>query len=142
MSLNHKRRIFRPEPGSRPSPAVMLAAAAGAVTLVLAASLFVRSSEAPARAPSSSHVSAVPNQVVVIDADTLRVADQVVRLAGITAPRRGSLCHDTGSAAIDCGVAAANALASLLRSGGMIAPSAATTARAGPWRTASQAPSA
>jgi endonuclease YncB( thermonuclease family) len=122
VSLNHKRRIFRPNAGSfrdrrLPSLGVLLAAAGGAVTVGVAASLFVRSSEAPAHAPANLRLSAPAARLAVLDGDTLRVGDQVVRLAGITAPARGSVCHAAGQAEMDCGAAAANALASLVRDG-------------------------
>jgi endonuclease YncB( thermonuclease family) len=94
---------------------VLLAAAGGAVTIVVVASLFVRSSDAPARAPASSHLSADATHLAVVDGDTLLVGDQVVRLAGIVAPVRGSVCHGPGPGDIDCGVASANALALLVR---------------------------
>ena len=122
VSLNHKRRIFRSNAGPLswrdrwlPSLGVLLAAAGGAVTLVAVASLFVRSSDAPARAPARNHVSAVAAGLAVLDGDTLRLGDQVVRLEGISAPARGSVCHGTGQGDVDCGAAAANALASLVR---------------------------
>jgi endonuclease YncB( thermonuclease family) len=118
VSLNHKRRIFRPNvaPGRRlPSFGVLLAAAGGAVTIVAVASLFVRSSDAPARAPTSTHLSADAISLAVLDGDTLRLGDQVVRLEGISAPARGSICHGTDQSALDCGAAAANALAILVR---------------------------
>jgi endonuclease YncB( thermonuclease family) len=122
VSLNHKRRIFRanakplPFRGRRlPSLAVLLATAGGAVTIVVAASLFVRPSDAPARVPAGLRLSAPAASLAVLDGDTLRLGDQVVRLAGIVAPARGSVCHDGGRESVDCGVAAANALAALVR---------------------------
>jgi endonuclease YncB( thermonuclease family) len=118
VSLNHKRRIFRSGAGLRsawPPPAVWLAAAGGLITLLVAGSLFVRSSEAPARAPALSHLSAESDQLAVLDGDTLRVGEHVVRLAGIAAPQRGSVCHGEAQTELDCGSAAANALAALVR---------------------------
>jgi endonuclease YncB( thermonuclease family) len=132
VSLNHKRRIFRRNARSLPfrdrllpSLGVLLAAAGGAVTLVVVASLFFGSSDAPARAPAGLHLSAAATRLAVIDGDTLRLGDQVVRLTGIAAPARGSVCHDAaqgragqggaGLGDFDCGAAAANALASLVR---------------------------
>jgi endonuclease YncB( thermonuclease family) len=134
--LNHKRRIFRSNARSLPfrdrllaSLGVLLAAAGGAVTLVVVASLFVGSSDAPARAPAGMHLSATATRLAVVDGDTLRLGDQVVRLAGIAAPARGSVCHGGGQGGsgqggtgqggagrvdIDCGAAAANALAMLV----------------------------
>ena len=122
MSLNHKRRIFRPNAGvhaapgrGMPSGGVLLAACGGAATLLAVASLFVRSSDAPARAPASVHVTADSDRLAVLDGDTLRVGDQIVRLAGIVAPSRGSVCRGAGQTTVDCGSAAANALAALVR---------------------------
>ena len=59
------------------------------------------------------------SRLAVVDGDTLRLGDQVVRLAGITAPARGSVCHGSGQGGaekgdFDCGAAAANALAMLV----------------------------
>jgi endonuclease YncB( thermonuclease family) len=122
VSLNHKRRIFRPNAGVLPrwdrllpSVGLLLAAAGGAVTIVVVASLFVGSSEAPARAPASSHISAAADRLAVLDGETLRIDDRVIRLEGIAAPGRGAVCHDAGQVALDCGSAAANALAGLTR---------------------------
>jgi endonuclease YncB( thermonuclease family) len=122
VSLNRKRRIFRsnfravPSRGRRIlSRAVLLAACGSAVTLVVAVSMFLGSSVAPARPPAGLHVGASAGRLAVLDGGTLRVGDQVVRLAGIVAPARGSVCYGAGQVEIDCGVAAANALASLVR---------------------------
>jgi endonuclease YncB( thermonuclease family) len=122
VSLNHKRRIFRRHTGSRllrdrvlPSLGVVLAATGGAVTVVVATSLFVRSSDAPAKVPASSHLAVGSDRLAVLDGDTLRLGTYIVRLEGIAAPARGSVCHAGGRADMDCGAAAANALASLVR---------------------------
>ena len=132
MSLNHKRRIFRPGatawlPSWRvlPSLGVTLAAVGGAATLLFAASFFVRPSEAPARAPVEGHILAGGDRLAVVDGDTLRMGDRVVRLYGIVAPARGSICQSDDHAPagqpgvdqprLDCGSAAANALGSLIR---------------------------
>jgi endonuclease YncB( thermonuclease family) len=121
VSLNHRRRIFRPGTGPaplrhrrRPSPGLWLAASGGAATLLTATWLFIRSSDAPAHGPASTHVAASADSLAVLDGDTMRVGDQVVRLHGIAAPRRGSVCH-SGATQVDCGAAAANALAALVR---------------------------
>jgi endonuclease YncB( thermonuclease family) len=114
--LNHKRRIFRSNAGTRSllPPVGLGLAAAGAATLLVVAALFVRSSDAPARPPASSHVSAPADQLAVLDGDTLRLGEHVVRLEGIVAPARGSRCRGDDQAELDCGSAAANALAALV----------------------------
>jgi len=101
-------------PDLMPPPGVWLAAAGGTATLLVAGWLFVRSSDAPAHAPPSHHVTAPAGALAVLDGDTLRVGDQVVRLDGIDAPPRGSVCR-SGGQDVDCGAAAANALAALVR---------------------------
>jgi endonuclease YncB( thermonuclease family) len=60
-------------------------------------------------------VAAGAEQLAVLDGDTLRVGEHVVRLEGIVAPARGSVCHGDGTLELDCGAAAANALAALVR---------------------------
>jgi endonuclease YncB( thermonuclease family) len=116
VSLNRKRRIFRPSIGSVPRRSlnvppigVVVAAVGGVATMALAAWLFVRPSYAPALAPLSSEIGASSAELAVVDGDTLRLGRQVVRLNGIAAPARGTDC---GS--VDCGAAAANALAALI----------------------------
>jgi endonuclease YncB( thermonuclease family) len=119
VSLNHKRRIFRPGAGPLgavwPSPVVWLAAAGGALALFAVTVLLIRPSDAPARAPATSRLSAGADRLAVLDGDTLRIGDQVVRLEGIAAPPRGAVCRGDGPGDVDCGVASANALASLVR---------------------------
>jgi endonuclease YncB( thermonuclease family) len=120
VSVRHRRRIFKPSVRRAPlrlrlpPPGVWLAAVGGAATLGVASWLFVRSSDAPALAPADSHIGAPADKLAVLDGDTLRLGDWVVRLAGIAAPPRGSACRDGGQP-MDCGVAAANALAALVR---------------------------
>jgi endonuclease YncB( thermonuclease family) len=122
VSLNHRRRIFRssmaPVPrrrGALPSAGMLLAAAVGAAAVLAALWLFVRSSDAPARAPVSGHIVAGAGDFAVLDGNTLRLGDAIVQLAGIVAPQRGSVCHGDRQAELDCGSAAANALSALLR---------------------------
>jgi endonuclease YncB( thermonuclease family) len=83
--------------------------AAGVVLAVMSSDLFGR---AP---PPAGQVAADPAQIAVVDADTLRLSDRVVRLAGISVPARGETCRDGSGHDFDCGVAAANALAALVR---------------------------
>jgi endonuclease YncB( thermonuclease family) len=125
VSLNNRRRIFRPSfsvSGSigrfLPWRNVLLAALGGGVaTLVAAASLLVHPSDAPAHAQANQQLTAAADRVAVIDGDTLRIGDHVVRLEKISAPAGGSVCHSATAGDLDCGVAAANKLASLVREG-------------------------
>jgi endonuclease YncB( thermonuclease family) len=84
-------------------------AAAGMVLAVMSSDLF-------GRAPSpAGQVAADAAHIAVVDADTLRLSDRVVRLSGISVPARGETCRDASGRDFDCGVAAANALAALVR---------------------------
>ena len=121
MSLNRKRRIFRPTIGPAPrirvdvqQLGVALAAIGGVATMVLVTWLFVRSNEAPALARPTAQIAAAASDLAVVDGDTLRLGRQVVRLTGIEAPARGKACG-----AVDCGTAAANALAALVQGRGV-----------------------
>jgi endonuclease YncB( thermonuclease family) len=131
--------------GARLSRPVFVVAVLGGATLTAAAvSLLIRPAHAPAQSLSAealspnaptfgaptfgdppagfpgaeaSHqqLSAPADKLAVIDGDTLRIGEHVVRLEGIAAPARGSVCRGTTAGDQDCGVAAANTLASLLR---------------------------
>jgi endonuclease YncB( thermonuclease family) len=94
---------------------VLVAVVAGVATVMLASWLFARPSDAPARAPDNGHISAGAGDLAVLDGATLRVGEHVVVLEGILAPARGSVCHGDRRTELDCGAAAANALASLVR---------------------------
>lgn len=125
MPLGRPRRIFRASSlsASRP-PRGRLAAGLAVLGVVgLAAwglprvhlpsiSLFSAASVPPA---APVHVAADPAQIAVLDGDTLRVHDTVVRLLGIAAPPRGERCRAADGAGFDCGAAATNALANLVR---------------------------
>ncbi|HST76155.1 MAG TPA: thermonuclease family protein [Acetobacteraceae bacterium] len=120
MPLQRPRRIFRSSPLARPSPAMLRAAIVavaglaglgllGAAALAIAGlstDLFGRTPP-----PTGRVLTAEPAQVAVIDGGTLRLDRQVVRLLGVDPPPRGESCGGTA----DCGSAAANALAVLVR---------------------------
>lgn len=68
------------------------------------------------RVPTLSGViSAEPRAVAVVDGNTLRLAETVVRLAGVEAPRRGASCRAANGSSYDCGTEAAAALGRLVR---------------------------
>jgi endonuclease YncB( thermonuclease family) len=127
VSLNRKRRIFRSGlasalpslgrglAGALPSPGLLVAAAGGLAMIGAVVWLFMRPSDAPALVPEVQHVSAPANRLAVIDGGTLRVGDDIIHLSGIIAPARDTRCRTATGAEQDCGVAAANALAALVR---------------------------
>jgi endonuclease YncB( thermonuclease family) len=122
VSLNNKRRIFRPEVGllprlgaALPASGMLLTAACGIASILTAAWLLFASNDAPAGKPSTQRVSALADHLEVIDGHTLLVAGHLLHLRGIMAPARGSVCQPAANANADCGVMAANALASLVR---------------------------
>ena len=69
----------------------------------------------PHAAANADVVDAQPAQVAVVDAATLRLQDRVVRLLGVDAPVRGATCQARDGVGFDCGAAATNALAALVR---------------------------
>jgi endonuclease YncB( thermonuclease family) len=54
-------------------------------------------------------------QVAVVDGQTLRMRELVVRLQGVVAPMRGQDCLGKAGTHFDCGAAASEALAALVR---------------------------
>ncbi|MBL6077203.1 hypothetical protein JMJ56_04235 [Belnapia sp. T18] len=62
-------------------------------------------------APVEQHWAAAAQDVMVVDADTLRLGERVLRLAGIAVPERGT----ARCGAEDCAAGAADALARLVR---------------------------
>ncbi len=53
--------------------------------------------------------------VAVVDGQTLRLRETVLRLHGVIAPMRGQQCRGAEGAQFDCGAAASEALAALVR---------------------------
>lgn len=120
MPIDRKRRIFRADPlaaprggfGVRPT----LAAGMAAVLIVGGIALFSLPATLFGRVPATGGtLRAAAAAVAVIDGATLRLDQQVVRLRGVSAPARGRLCHGADGHAFDCGAAAADGLAGLVR---------------------------
>lgn len=65
-------------------------------------------------APAEDRWSAAPSEVRVVDGDTLRLGQRVLRLEGLEAPTRGETCLDASGRGFDCGAAAADRLARLV----------------------------
>ena len=111
--MKSPRRIFRSSYTVRPRRVGRAALAwltgtvalTGLVMVGLSSDLFGRAPAGPERLQVES------NQVAVVGGDTLRLAGQVIRLAGIEAPARGNPC----SGGADCGGTAALVLAGLVR---------------------------
>ena len=106
------RRIFRGAASRRSPFASTLVAATAGVLGTGAVALTAMSSDLFGRAPPPpSHVAADAQNIAVIDGDTLRLDGQIIRLRGVEAPDRGDRCRGD----LDCGGAAAAALAGLVR---------------------------
>lgn len=61
-------------------------------------------------APSATADGALSGTASVIDADTLDIRSERIRLVGVDAPESGQKCKDAGGALVRCGTIAANAL--------------------------------
>ena len=117
MALHRPRRLFRAESsrfgenftGRLIAVGLGLISFAGMLMIALPADLFGRASGI------ATSISAESPQVAVIDGDTLRLRDTLIRLQGISAPTRGKLCQQPGGAEFDCGEASGRALAALVR---------------------------
>ncbi|HEY4252983.1 MAG TPA: thermonuclease family protein [Roseomonas sp.] len=65
-------------------------------------------------APTESEWRAAAHDVRIVDGETLRLGDRILRLSGLAAPQRGQACRDARGGGFDCGDAAADALARLI----------------------------
>jgi endonuclease YncB( thermonuclease family) len=120
LPLHRPRRIFRSgsyaSAGSRgrTRPAVV----AGLLGAIAGASLMLFSSPAAlfGRVPRlSGELVADAPLVAVVDGQTLRLRETVVRLGGVAAPMRGQQCGSPAGTRFDCGAKASEALAALVR---------------------------
>ena len=93
-------------------PALLAGAAGGALAVMLV--VFALPSDLFGRVPPlTGTLSAQPQHVAVVDGETLLLRETVIRLLGVAAPGRGQACR--ANPATDCGAAAADALAALVR---------------------------
>jgi endonuclease YncB( thermonuclease family) len=117
MPINRKRRIFR----ATASPS--RGTGRGMVFTILTAGLVLtggtwfglQPGSAPASTSPPGHLEADAAQTRVIDGNTLILRDRTVQLAGVRAALRGGVCQTADGTRFDCGAAAANALAEMLR---------------------------
>jgi endonuclease YncB( thermonuclease family) len=94
---------------------VVLAGLAGTV-LGAVIMLFAMPADLFGRVPTlGGTINVAPEQVAVVDGETLRLQDTVIRLQGLAAPPRGLSCRGADGSVSDCGAASATALASLVR---------------------------
>jgi endonuclease YncB( thermonuclease family) len=115
VPLRRPRRIFRPAALPVPSRGMAVTAALGLAVAGLA-TVILMSTNLFGRAPASSgSLDADAAQVAVVDGGTLRMKNRVVRLLGVAPPERGETCKARDGSGFDCGVAATNALAALVR---------------------------
>lgn len=119
MTIRRPRRIFRDQPAyAAPSAGMGRTVMAGLIGTVFGAFVVMLAlpSDLFGRVPPpSGSITAEARKVAVIDGDTLRVADSVIRLQGLEAPPRGKLCQRANGSSFDCGAAAVDALANLVR---------------------------
>lgn len=116
------RRIFtpayHPRRWGRLAAGVAAAAAAAGIAAALPGGLSGLAAAFPTwpsgTAPEALILRAAPAEVRVVDGETLRLGDRLLRLSGVAAPERGRGCRDASGAARDCGAAAAAALARLV----------------------------
>lgn len=127
MSIQRPRRIFRSQRLPVHSGATLARGLAGALTRPLTlgvlgtlAAVVVVAIAAPSnlfgRVPAlSGTVRADSVHVAVVDGQTLRLGESVVRLQGVDAPVRGELCRKPDGTGFDCGAEASARLAKLVR---------------------------
>lgn len=104
-----RRRIFKPAKTPRRMGGAFAILATAATLAVLTAAL--RPSDLFGSAPRTQDWRALPAEVAVVDGETLRLGDRVIRLFGVNTPPRGTPC----GAVSDCGAAATAELARLTR---------------------------
>jgi endonuclease YncB( thermonuclease family) len=109
--VQRPRRIFRPSSSPRRWRAPLLGLVVAAAALLSGLAL---PPDLMGSAPRQQDWSALAAEVRVVDGDTLRLGDRMVRLAGVDAPERGQSCSDAAGRGFDCGAAAAEALSRLV----------------------------
>ncbi len=108
-----RRRIFRP--AAHPRRWGMLAVVCGLVLGATALAMVLPRNPFGSAASEQDWTATAPD-VRVLDGETLRLGDRVLRLAGLVVPDRGQAgCPDRGAQRTDCAAAAADALARLVQ---------------------------
>ena len=128
MSIRSPRRIFRraaPPGGSRLVRVLLWLAVPGGLAVAGAAMLAAPDGLPAASRPGLSGLTmtADATQVAMVDGDTLRLRDTVIRLRGVAAPARGTGCGavaghtPVAGRTVDCGGRASVILAGLVSHG-------------------------
>jgi endonuclease YncB( thermonuclease family) len=111
------RRIFRssaPPVLSRTLRRALLSGA-GLLAAIVAAVAGLPSDALRAPGPVSGQMAGEAASVRVVDGDTLRIGETTIRLMGLDAPERGQTCRRADGTSFDCGAAATDVLAGLVR---------------------------
>lgn len=120
MPVSRPRRLFAAQRShARPNGAMGRTVMAGIVGAAIGAFVVLLGlpSDLFGRVPSpSGSVSAEATRVAVVDGDTLKLHDSIIRLQGVEAPPRGRSCRRPDGTDFDCGAAAAAALGDMVRS--------------------------
>lgn len=111
LPMDRPRRIFQPPVPRLGGRGVLILATALVAATGVALATLPRRAAGPVQATpaTTGELKAPPGDVAVVDGGTLRLRNQVVRLLGVEPPARGSGCGG------DCGAAATNALAAIVR---------------------------
>jgi len=111
LALDRPRRIFsassraQSRGGFDVGGPVVLAGLIGTVFGAMVM-LFITPADLFGRVPPlDGTISAPPEQVAVVDGETLRLQDTVIRLQGLAAPPRGLSCRASDGSVSDCGSA-------------------------------------
>jgi endonuclease YncB( thermonuclease family) len=116
LSINRPRRIFRASLSLRGMALIALVGSLAATGIVVTGLSRQTSGTTPPQPDTDSErLAAQPGQVAVVDGGTLVLRGRVVRLLGVEPPMRGATCKAANGSFVDCGAAATNALAALVR---------------------------
>jgi endonuclease YncB( thermonuclease family) len=118
LPIDRPRRIFRhalPRTQGRGLIVVLAICLVAATGVALATLPRHSSGSAQPAAVRAQELEAPAADVAVVDGGTLLLRNQVVRLFGVEPPPRGTACDSVGGSGGDCGAAATNALAAMVR---------------------------
>jgi len=116
LSLDHPRRIFRRSLNPDQRRLLLIGLLLGGASAgVSALPWHLTEGATPPSRADPEVVNALPDEVAVVDGATLKLGDRVVRLQNVQTPPRGQFCPSSNGARADCGEAATNLLARLVK---------------------------